>query len=79
MASPRSAVGFILHAATMDTAPMGLDRAVNPPGISDGSNINPDGCWNWWGYAYDKRYLFKDGVQLNAIWQMVERVAGLKN
>jgi poly(3-hydroxybutyrate) depolymerase len=53
--------------------------AFNPPGISDGSNINPEGCWNWWGYAYDKRYLFKDGVQVGAIWSMVERVAGLKN
>ncbi|WP_207191754.1 extracellular catalytic domain type 2 short-chain-length polyhydroxyalkanoate depolymerase [Paracraurococcus ruber] len=39
-------------------------------------NINPEGCWNWWGYAYDSRYLFKDGVQVNAIWRMVQRVAG---
>ncbi len=34
MASPRSAVGFILHAATMDTAPLGARRAVIPPGIA---------------------------------------------
>ena len=52
--------------------------AFSPPAFTDTSNINPEGCWNWWGYAYDKRYLFKDGVQVNAIWQMVERVAGLK-
>jgi nucleoside-diphosphate-sugar epimerase len=30
--SPRRAVEWFLHAATMDTAPMGLDRGVNPPG-----------------------------------------------
>lgn len=32
--SPRSAVGWFLHAATMDTAPLGLDRGINPPGRS---------------------------------------------
>ena len=31
--SPRRAVDWLLHAATMDTAPMGLDRSVNPPGL----------------------------------------------
>lgn len=42
-------------------------------------NTNPLGCWNWWGYAYDDRYLFKDGVQVRAIWAMVQRLAGLSN
>ena len=32
--SPRSAVAWLLHAASMETATMGLDRGVNPPGIS---------------------------------------------
>jgi nucleoside-diphosphate-sugar epimerase len=32
--SPRSAVAWLLHAATMDTAPLGLDRGINPPGRS---------------------------------------------
>src|SRR5271165_3027053 len=32
--SPRRAVDWLLHAATMDTSAMGLDRGVNPPGIS---------------------------------------------
>ena len=34
VASPRRAVGWLLHAATMETGPMGLDRSVNPPGMS---------------------------------------------
>lgn len=34
IASPRRAVEWLLHAATMETGPMGLDRSVNPPGIS---------------------------------------------
>jgi len=32
--SPRRAVEWLLHAAAMDTGAMGLDRGVNPPGIS---------------------------------------------
>ena len=32
--SPRRAVDWLLHAAIMDTTRMGLDRGVNPPGIS---------------------------------------------
>lgn len=32
--SPRSTIGWLLHAATMDTKPLGLDRGINPPGLS---------------------------------------------
>lgn len=31
--SPRSAVGWLLHAGAMDTAPMGLDRSLSLPGL----------------------------------------------
>ena len=32
--SPRSATAWLLHAAAMDTVSLGLDRGINPPGIS---------------------------------------------
>lgn len=32
--SPRRAVDWLLYAAAMDTTPMGLDRSIDPPGIS---------------------------------------------
>ena len=32
--SPRRAVEWFMHAMTMDTAPLGLDRGINPPGRS---------------------------------------------
>jgi nucleoside-diphosphate-sugar epimerase len=32
--SPRRATAWLLHAAAMDTSGMGLDRGVNPPGMS---------------------------------------------
>lgn len=34
LCSPRRAIDWLLHAAGMDTGPMGLDRSINPPGIS---------------------------------------------
>jgi len=33
-ASPRAAVGFLIHAATMDTGPLGARRNLNMPGLS---------------------------------------------
>ena len=32
--SPRRAVDWLLHAAVMDTSPLGADRGINPPGLS---------------------------------------------
>jgi poly(3-hydroxybutyrate) depolymerase len=42
-------------------------------------NTNPNGCWNWWGYSSDTQYLTKQGVQIGAIWSMVQRVSGQSN
>jgi poly(3-hydroxybutyrate) depolymerase len=42
-------------------------------------NTNLQGCWNWWGYAGDKQFLTKQGVQVGAIWSMVQRVSGQRN
>jgi poly(3-hydroxybutyrate) depolymerase len=39
-------------------------------------NTNPNGCWNWWGYAFDAQYLTRKGVQIGAIWGMVRRLEG---
>lgn len=33
-ASPRAAVGFLVHAATLDTTPLGQRRTLNMPGLS---------------------------------------------
>jgi hypothetical protein len=39
-------------------------------------NTNPAGCWNWWGYAFDNKFLTRDGVQVSAIWAMINRIDG---
>lgn len=33
-ASPRAAVNFLIHAATIDTAPLGIRRSLNMPGVA---------------------------------------------
>lgn len=43
--------------------------------------FNPQGCWDWWGYndfSFDMpgHYATKDGIQIAAVWRMVERLAG---
>ena len=38
------------------------------------SAVNPQGCWDWWGYT-DLDYLGKDAPQISALWKMVERLA----
>ena len=57
------------HATTLFELPSGLAR-FGP------SAPNPMGCWNWWGYAGDSRYLTRQGVQVDAIWQMIGRLEG---
>ncbi len=57
------------HATTLPELPSSLLRS-GPLGL------NPGGCWNWWGYGGDSRYLTRKGVQVEAIWKMVERLEG---
>jgi len=34
---------------------------------------NPNGCWDWWGYT-NSSYALRSGIQMKAIYQMVEQV-----
>ena len=43
-------------------------QAVSIPGL------NPDGCWDWWGYT-DENYANQNGVQISALRAMVDRIA----
>jgi len=38
------------------------------------STVNPQGCWDWWGYT-GLDFLGKDAPQIKAIWAMVQRLA----
>lgn len=39
--------------------------------------LNPQACWDWWGYT-DANYSHKDGQQIQAVYNMVQAIAGNK-
>ena len=57
------------HATTAAELPAGLGMAAS-------IYANPQGCWNWWGYSDDRQFLTRKGVQVSAIWRMIERIEG---
>jgi len=38
--------------------------------------LNPQGCWDWWGYT-DNNYANKDGKQINVIYQLMQRLGNV--
>ncbi|MEA3114493.1 MAG: hypothetical protein QOG58_4292, partial [Caballeronia sp.] len=42
-------------------------QAVSIPGL------NPDGCWDWWGYT-GQHFADQQGVQLRTIRNMIDRL-----
>ena len=57
------------HATTVAELPSSL-------WLTGTQNINPGGCWNWWGFSGDAQYLTKKGAQIDAIWRMIQRLEG---
>lgn len=53
-----------------------LDAAFPDRIFRNSLAANPNGCWNWWGYAYDERFALKGGVQIGAIHGMIKRIMG---
>jgi hypothetical protein len=39
------------------------------------STVNPQGCWDWWGYT-GRDYLTRSGPQIEAVRRMLDRLAG---
>jgi hypothetical protein len=37
--------------------------------------LNPNGCWDWWGYD-DSSYALQRGTQISIVYKMVQRVMG---
>jgi poly(3-hydroxybutyrate) depolymerase len=42
---------------------------------ADKSMMNPNGCWDWWGYSGDN-YATKNGAQMQAVKQLVDVLQG---
>jgi len=45
------------------------------PQAQDTSLINPNGCWDWWGYT-NSNYAFKSGPQMTAVRAMIKSIMG---
>ena len=37
-------------------------------------NLNPDGCWDWWGYS-GPHFLERDAPQMVGVKRMIDRLA----
>lgn len=40
------------------------------------SGVNPNGCWDWWGYLGATNYPIKGGAQIETIMNMVRQLGG---
>lgn len=49
-------------------------------GLETGALMNPDGCWDWWGYSSEDQnapdYFGKSAIQIQAIHGMLTRLGG---
>jgi poly(3-hydroxybutyrate) depolymerase len=36
------------------------------------SDLNPSGCWDWWGYVDPSAFYRKDGIQLRTLWKVID-------
>jgi poly(3-hydroxybutyrate) depolymerase len=64
---------FVRHAAYPEWADANHIVVLFPQAVLN-PYVNPDGCWDWWGYT-DENYATKRGVQIAAVRAMVDALA----
>ena len=67
---------IVLYPQAHSVTQADLDAAYPGRWFRNAFAVNPKGCWNWWGYAYDDRFALKDGVQIRALYGMIQRLLG---
>ncbi|SDZ16209.1 Esterase PHB depolymerase [Micromonospora pattaloongensis] len=70
-----AAVGtaFVDRANLNQYADTNTTIVLYPQAIASG--VNPNGCWDWWGYLGGTNYPIKGGPQVETIMNMVRKVA----
>jgi len=63
---------FVRHAGYAAWADTNRIVVLFPQAISI-PGVNPNGCWDWWGYA-DENFANRKGVQIAALRAMVDRI-----
>ena len=76
---------FVMHAGYNEWADTNRIIVLYPQiraiGLTAAGIINPQACWDWWGYLdadpmTSPHYLLKSGRQISAIKAMIDRLAG---
>lgn len=68
---------FVQHAGYNRWADSNALIVLYPQTIASSSApLNPNGCWDWWGYTDAGNWDTKRGAQLQAVKGMVDRLAG---
>jgi poly(3-hydroxybutyrate) depolymerase len=62
---------FVTESGLNEWADTNSTIVLYPQAVPSGAN--PDGCWDWWGYG-GSNYSVSGGVQVNAIWSMMQRI-----
>ena len=73
-AEPLPKLGGELAATSVSGLSSGAFMAVQIEVAHSTQIVNPQGCWDWWGYA-GLDYLGKDAPQIAANWVMAEQLA----
>lgn len=64
---------FVAHAGYNEWAELNRIVVLYPQAASV-PMLNPKACWDWWGYTGDA-YATREGVQIKALRQMIERLS----
>jgi len=51
-----------------------VDRSPSVGNIPLTAQINPNGCWDWWGYSQPFGFQLRHGLQIDTVRQMVARL-----
>jgi poly(3-hydroxybutyrate) depolymerase len=68
------APAFVAHAGYNEWAERNRIVVLYPQAASV-PMLNPKSCWDWWGYT-GNGYATREGVQIKALRQMIERLSG---
>jgi len=63
---------FVRHAGYAASADTNRFVVLFPQAVSI-PGLNPNGCWDWWGYT-DENFANRNGVQIAALRAMVDRI-----
>ncbi|MFC0004898.1 extracellular catalytic domain type 2 short-chain-length polyhydroxyalkanoate depolymerase [Micromonospora siamensis] len=70
----RVGTAFVDRANLNQYADTNRTIVLYPQAISTG--VNPNGCWDWWGYLGATNYPIKGGAQVETVMNMVRRLGG---